>query len=611
MSPLDKVLAAFPDARKAGTGWEAKCPAHDDRHASLCINEGRDSRVLLKCQAGCKYTAVVAAAGLQVADLFARANDLPGRQTGQVVEMYTYADADGTPLFEVHRFEPKAFLQKLPGAAIYGGLNGTKRVPYRLLELTLADADRAVFVVEGERDVNRLMELGLVATCNPGGAGKWRDEYSDYLIGRTVYILPDNDEPGSQHAEQVARSLQGKAREIRIVPLPGLPPKGDVSDWLAAEHSADDLRTVVKAARAWAPRVEAKTVGELPIQTAEEFCSTVPDKPQWLIPGFLARGASTVLSAKIKKGKTTFILAAIRAILQEETFLGLPTVRVGVLYLTEQAGSSFRQALNRAGLTERTDLHVLRWADIAGQSWSEVCDKALRQVRRLGVGLLVVDTLGRFAGIADENDAAAAREAMAPLLQATASGLAVLASMHDRKSGGEVGDSTRGSSQYGGDADIILNLRRLEGNGPANVRLLEALSRYEETPDKLVIELADGRYLSLGTEEEVEAHRMEAAILAALGQGEMDSVALAAALNPAPPGTEPKNKPKLTGTQTRVLAALTAGGQVVKSGDGKSHHPYLYRLQKSVSPLSTQFGETDISLLGDDPIEPVSLLVST
>src|SRR5712691_11061566 len=117
MNPLDKVLAAFPSARKAGGGWEAKCPAHDDRHASLCINEGRDSRVLLKCQAGCKYTAVVAAAGLQVTDLFARANDLPRRQTGRVVETYTYVDADGTPLFEVHRFEPKAFLQKLPGAA--------------------------------------------------------------------------------------------------------------------------------------------------------------------------------------------------------------------------------------------------------------------------------------------------------------------------------------------------------------------------------------------------------------------------------------------------------------------------------------------------------------
>lgn len=225
MTPVDKVLGAVHGVRKTGDGWEAKCPAHDDQHASLSIGQGKDGRVLPKCQAGCKYTAVVAAAGLEVTDLFARASSMPRPRNSQPVETYTYTDQDGTPLFEVHRFEPKTFLQKLPGAANYGGLNGTKRVLYRLLELTMSDADRAVFVVEGEKDVHRLMELGLVATCNAGGAGKWRDEYSDHLAGRSVYVLPDN---------------------------PGLPAKGDVSDWLGAGHSLEDLRKVVQSTPPWA-----------------------------------------------------------------------------------------------------------------------------------------------------------------------------------------------------------------------------------------------------------------------------------------------------------------------------------------------------------------------
>ena len=98
-----------------------------------------------------------------------------------------------------------------------------------------------VFICEGEKDVDRLRSVGLVATTNPGGAGKWRDDFSEALRGRQVCILPDNDEPGSKHAQQVARSLGKVGALVRILNLEKLPAKGDVSDWLDAGGAAEEL----------------------------------------------------------------------------------------------------------------------------------------------------------------------------------------------------------------------------------------------------------------------------------------------------------------------------------------------------------------------------------
>jgi Protein of unknown function (DUF3987) len=158
----------------------------------------------------------------------------------KIVATYDYTDEGGNLLYQALRLEPgddgasKTFRQRRPngrGTWIYD-LKGVRRVLYRLPELLKYD-DRAVFIVEGERDVETLRKLGLVATTNAMGAGKWHNEYADYLKGRQVIILPDNDEPGRNHGKQVAESLVGVAASIKVVELPGLPPKGDVSDWLA------------------------------------------------------------------------------------------------------------------------------------------------------------------------------------------------------------------------------------------------------------------------------------------------------------------------------------------------------------------------------------------
>ena len=109
-----------------------------------------------------------------------------------------------------------------------------ERILYRLGDVLSAVEDgETVFVVEGEKDVHKLKSLGLVATCNPGGSGKWSAEYSAQLAGADVVVFADNDEVGYLHADEVCRSLRGRAKRVRRVDLPNLPPKGDVADFIA------------------------------------------------------------------------------------------------------------------------------------------------------------------------------------------------------------------------------------------------------------------------------------------------------------------------------------------------------------------------------------------
>ncbi len=177
------------------------------------------------------------------------------KPSGNLVATYDYRDALGELVYQVLRYAmpdgSKTFKQRRPDGK--GGwiqnLQGVTPLLYRLPEL-LASTD-AVFIVEGEKDADRIASLKLTATCNSGGAGKWCDGFAGHLQGRDVVVLPDNDQPGRDHAEQVARSLQNKAKSIRVVELPGLPVKGDVSDWLGAGHDVAELMTVCQAAPKW------------------------------------------------------------------------------------------------------------------------------------------------------------------------------------------------------------------------------------------------------------------------------------------------------------------------------------------------------------------------
>lgn len=163
---------------------------------------------------------------------------------------YRYNDADGREVFRVVRFEPKTFRQaRVVDGKLSWSVKGVKPVPYHLPQLLAAPDDALVFVVEGEKDVLSLEQHGQVATCNAGGAGKWTDAHAKHLKGRRVVILPDNDDAGRKHAEQVRKTLRDIATEVHVIELPGMPEKGDISDWLAAGGTADELLRLVAEAR--------------------------------------------------------------------------------------------------------------------------------------------------------------------------------------------------------------------------------------------------------------------------------------------------------------------------------------------------------------------------
>jgi len=175
----------------------------------------------------------------------------------RIVATYDYLDESGQLLYQVVKYEPKDFRQRRPdgkGGWIWN-LNGVKSVLYRLPELLSAPMQDFVIICEGEKDCDQLFELGFIATTNSGGAGKWLNEYNKYFESRLVVIIPDNDSAGKKHAEQVANSLYGTAGEIRIVELPDLPEKGDVSDWFDAGHDKSELIKLIDQAKPFDPKV--------------------------------------------------------------------------------------------------------------------------------------------------------------------------------------------------------------------------------------------------------------------------------------------------------------------------------------------------------------------
>ncbi len=217
----------------------------------------------------------------------------------RIVATYDYTDEAGQLLFQVVRKEPgrdgrkKDFVQRRPdGRGGWIWKKGTRLVLYRLPQLLAADPSRPVFVVEGEKDADSLHALGLVATTNPMGADagtgekKWLPEFSESLRDRAVVLTPDNDDSGRKHVQTVARSLAGIARHIAILELPGLPEKGDVSDWLTISGNDKEklLRLALDAPEWEAPEIRDRTgpnpsVGLEPPTWEPEGPPAWPDPP--------------------------------------------------------------------------------------------------------------------------------------------------------------------------------------------------------------------------------------------------------------------------------------------------------------------------------------------
>lgn len=292
---------------------------------------------------------------------------------------------------------------------------------------------------------------------------------------------------------------------------------------------------------------------------------------EFVVKPYILAGAVTELVAKIKAGKTTYALGEIvRQALDKGP----------VVYLTEQPPASFRVALKRAGLLGHKDLHTLSFNAVMGLDWPGIVNLAITKCREVKAILLVVDTLSHFAGLAEEseNAAGAALTAMKPIQVAAAEGIAVLTVRHERKSGGELGDAGRGSSAFGGAADTLMALRRLEGRGRPTIRKIECISRFEGLPAEAVYEYLDGRYEYLGTESEISDREAEAAILGNAPDSEDEAKTLQDLLK----GSETART-----TGQRVAKRLVREGKLTEAGKGKKGNPFRYFVPEKDSAQTT------------------------
>jgi hypothetical protein len=324
--------------------------------------------------------------------------------------------------------------------------------------------------------------------------------------------------------------------------------------------------------------------------TARELATLTSPEPDWLVRGFLALELITELDGKIKRaGKTTWWLALVRKVLDGEPFMGYQTRKARVIYLTEQSSQTFTDALRRAGLADcGPELWIVFRRDMADLPWPAVIAKVEADALAGGYELIVVDTIGKLAGIRNENDAGEWSAAMTPLQDATHDGLAIGVARHDRKGGGEVTESGRGSSQGSGDVDIVLQLRRPEGNQPTNRRVLESGSRYPDTPDKIVIELSDaGSYLLLGEEEAVATADAKLFLSGAIGGSSAGNETGATREQLVTLGKD--QEPVVSEWSIRQgLDALVADGILERLGEGKRGSPYTYRQRESFLSGVTQ-----------------------
>ena len=234
-----------------GDGYLAPCPCHQDSHPSLSVSAGEVVPVLVKCWAGCDQ-------GLLLDTLKERGLWSTRPKESQIVDEYPYRDAEGEVLCWKQRHLVNGKKKFKWGRVGADGRwknhkpRGCLLPLYRLPELLESDPTKLVVIVEGEKDVENLRDLGVVATCNHDGAGNWLDRYTPSLEGRHVAVIPDNDAPGRSHAIQVAQALADHVESIKILTLPDLELKGDFSDWLHSGGDKEKLTQIYLEAPEWA-----------------------------------------------------------------------------------------------------------------------------------------------------------------------------------------------------------------------------------------------------------------------------------------------------------------------------------------------------------------------
>jgi len=495
VTPTELVLSKLPGAKRNGRGWKARCPAHDDQHPSLTVDEGDDGRALLCCHAGCSAESVVAAIGLKMTDLMPASNrsikrpkqppptfvtaeaaiaELDQRH-GRHAASWPYRGANGEVVGYVLRWNTSGGKDIRPVARVGNrwmlvGMPAPRPL-YRLPEL-LEDQSSRVFVLEGEKAADAATSIGLLATTSPHGAKAARTADWAPLAGRHVVIFPDNDDAGKKYAKDVAGILSelNPPATVRVVDLPGLPEGGDFVEFLEVRDSQteDEIQGEVEALVARTAPVVAAFPLSSPNGPNDRADSTPvlirmsevePKALRWLWPGRVPSGKVTMIAGDPSLGKSLITIDMAARVSSGRDWPDSPAQpgqagSVILLSAEDDPDDTIAPRLIAAGAdcnrvhvlttVRRSDgkLSTFRLEDIA------VLEKAIETVG--GVKLIVIDPISAYLGRADSHKNAEIRGLLAPLAElAQRNGVAIVVVSHlTKSSGGKAMYRTSGSLAF-------------------------------------------------------------------------------------------------------------------------------------------------------------------
>jgi hypothetical protein len=480
----------------------------------------------------------------------------------KIVKSYDYTDENGETLFQVVRYEPKDFRQRRPdghGGWIYN-LEGVPRVPYRLPQINEAIANgHPVFVVEGEKDADALWNQNIPTTCNPGGAGKWRDEYSEHFRDAKVYVIPDNDKPGRDHAQQVMESLTRAGANARVVELPGVPDKGDVGDWLKAGGTAEQLHELADQTT----KQQVNTGWRANVFSAAELHRITFSEISYVVPGLIPEGLS-ILAGRPKIGKSWLALDMAFAVASQSPSFCLgdkEPMHGDVLYCALE---------DNPRRLQRRIKKILTWCDVPwpdrlllANLWRRLDNGGVADLREWGDSipdprLVILDTL---AGIRPERrglesiydgDYRALAEIHA---WANKLGIAVVVLHHTRKlEADDPLDSISGSLGLAGCADTSLVLNRTAQGTTLYLRGRDI----EEAEHAVSFDPITCRWTILGEAAEIHRSETRGKVLAVLQE----------ARGPLSPAEIAANASINRNNADQMLSRMIQSGEVVKASRG-------------------------------------------
>lgn len=534
----------------AGREWRGKCPVHNgnDPNFSVRANDGR-AHCHSQCGRGWDVISLEQAltncdfgtAKERVFELIGR--DAPSWEERDIEAVYDYQHADGTLAYQVVRRTGKKFIQRRPDdrGGWAWGLGNAKPVPFRLPKV---QRSQFVAVVEGEKDVISLEREGWVATCNNGGAKNFKPEITHYFNGKDVAIFPDNDDKGREHALLVAALLAPVAASVKIVEVPSLPLKGDVTDFLNAGGSIEELAGLYYRATLWTP--EWTFTRELPDENdrhvrtlAEEIRiaggmdqfwdfrhrAGVPapwKKLSFALAGGMRDGEVYVLGGNQGSGKTSlalqFATAALRAnhgVLFFSMEMGWRDVFQRMISIEAKVdllefGDIQRHGGMVSGLRGMLDMrtreathHALLVSTRSGVTPEYLRDESIRLRKRQPIQLVIVDHMQLMSAAGsvrgDYEKFTAISRAMKQTAQEIGAPVLLVSQVtrlnsHDRRAELDVSD-LRGSGAIEEDAAAVMLLYEdKEDAGRA-----DSEGTYDKGPVKTWVKLGKNRYGSAGT----------------------------------------------------------------------------------------------------------------